>query len=328
MGTMIGEISGAPLEAFDARHFPTESRLLALESYVKGAPNMKMGGATFQALSDSNENFNFVDRHFGDGFWMANVHTSGYQISSKGQQQHSSDNPDKITVCQIRSGEVTLRSNNQTHNLSAGDIYLHETHKFHTVFGPGELTKILYPSDYFKSLLTDEQDIVVLRADTPINRVANATISSLEEVLTSQPHSDMSQLSNIARELTYNILISNLENVHKSSHELIRKRAQNFILHNLDQPDLDVSSIADHVNASRATLYRAFQSEGGVRESVNNIRLNAARQMLHSNPPIRGLVVNVAFSCGFRSPNQFNRAFKEKFQLTPSEFNQRCFPQC
>ncbi|MEP1206367.1 MAG: AraC family transcriptional regulator [Rhizobiaceae bacterium] len=299
----------------------------ALENYVEGAPNMKMGGATFQALSNSNDNFNFVERHDSDGFWMAKVQSSGYQVAPIGPQQRSLDVPNKLAVCQVRSGQVTLRTEKHTYNLSAGDIYLLEVLKCDIAFGPCELTKVTYPSEYFKSLLTNEPGIVVLPANSPLNQVAGATITSLEEVLNCRQHGDLAQLSNIARELTYNILTSNLESVQKGSHDLIKKRAQNFILHNLDQPDLDVSSIANHVNASRATLYRAFESEGGVREAVNNIRLNAARQMLHSNPPIRGLIVNVAFSCGFRSPNQFSRAFKEKFQLTPGEFNQCCFPR-
>ena len=326
MNIQIGHHHGRRRSTFDARHFALENRLPGLESFVNGAPDMRMGGASYEPLSKINENLNLVERYVAEGFWLSKVTTSGYQLSTKNTLSPKTKIPHKLTVCQIKSGHVELRMADRILNLSAGDIYLHETHKFHTLYGPCELTRIVYPADYFRDLLTGKDDVVVLSTDNPMNRVANATISGLEDALERSMLNELPQLSNIARELTYNVLAANFRTAQKSRYALTRERARAYVLENLAETDLNVNSIANHANVSRATLYRAFEEEGGVRELINELRLDAARQMLQTRPPSRGLMVHIAYSCGFRSPAQFNRAFKERFGLTPGAFSERYFP--
>ena len=206
----------------------------------------------------------------------------------------------------------------ETHRLFAGDIYLQETHRFQTTFGPGKLSKLMLPAHYFRDLLTKIGEIAILPRHNPINPILGATITSIEEMKSNLPRAEHLRLSGITKELVYNVLGSSFREANKSRYDLIKERARTYVTQNLEEPDLDIASIASHVNASRATLYRALEHEGGVREMINDLRLNAARKMLRSREPVPGLVVDVAYTCGFRSPNQLHRSLKQKFGMTPS----------
>ncbi len=286
---------------------------------------MSMGSAMFEAISASNENYNAVERQVVEDFWLAKVATSGYRISKTGECKKPNTTPQKITICRIDHGTVELDSPRQRLRLSAGDIYLHQTHQYDTTFAPGKLSKVMLPAHYFTDILDESFKIAALPKHTPLNTILNAAISSVEDLASDTPRADLLRLSGVLKELVYNILSSDSREASKSRYDLIRERARAYVVQNLDEPDLDIASIAAYANASRATLYRAFEPEGGVREMITDLRLQAARKMLRTRLPERGLVLDVAYSCGFRSPNQFHRSFKEKFGMTPSAFNQKYF---
>lgn len=95
-------------------------------------------------------------------------------------------------------------------------------------------------------------------------------------------------------------------------------RAKRYIRANCVEPDLTPERVATAVGASRTSLYRAFEPEGGVAEAIRRARLEAARAALRDvHDPRR--IGEIAFAYGFNSEAQFSRSVRAAFGATPTE---------
>lgn len=95
--------------------------------------------------------------------------------------------------------------------------------------------------------------------------------------------------------------------------QLIRK----FIDTHLDDPNLGPLQICELFNMSRATLYRMFEEDGGVRRRIQDRRLHSAMWDLATEGVRRGRLSQVAERWGFSSDANFNRAVKQSFGMPP-----------
>ena len=95
-------------------------------------------------------------------------------------------------------------------------------------------------------------------------------------------------------------------------------RAKRHIRANCADPKLTPASVAAAVGASRTSLYRAFEPEGGVAEYLRKARLEAARSAL-LDPSDGRRIGDIAFAYGFSSEAQFSRAMRAAFGAPPSE---------
>lgn len=95
--------------------------------------------------------------------------------------------------------------------------------------------------------------------------------------------------------------------------QLIRK----YIDTHLDDPNLGPLQICELFNMSRATLYRMFEEDGGVRRRIQDRRLQSAMWDLATEGVKRGRLSQVAERWGFSSDANFNRAVKQTFGMPP-----------
>lgn len=87
----------------------------------------------------------------------------------------------------------------------------------------------------------------------------------------------------------------------------------------LSDPNLGVASLCAHFRMSRATLYRLFEAQGGVRDYIQRRRLMGAfRKLTLPGNAARG-VFDVAMDVGFTSASHFASRFRAEFGMTPSE---------
>ncbi len=88
---------------------------------------------------------------------------------------------------------------------------------------------------------------------------------------------------------------------------------------------IPAGAIAAHMGVSRATLYRAFDDEGGVARYIQDRRLRLARSALrrrHGAEPGSAsiaTIAEIAETYGFPSASHFSRLFKARFGYSPSE---------
>lgn len=92
---------------------------------------------------------------------------------------------------------------------------------------------------------------------------------------------------------------------------------QQFIEERLDKPELNVTLILQNFGVSRASLYRMFELEDGVRNYISSRRLYRAVTELADAPFVRGKVHEVAQRWGFSTDSNFNRMVKREFGVTP-----------
>lgn len=94
---------------------------------------------------------------------------------------------------------------------------------------------------------------------------------------------------------------------------LIRK----YIDTHLEDPNLGPLQICQLFNMSRATLYRMFEPDGGVRRRIQDRRLFSAIWDLATSGIRRGRLSQVSERWGFSSDANFNRAVKLAFGRPP-----------
>lgn len=94
---------------------------------------------------------------------------------------------------------------------------------------------------------------------------------------------------------------------------------QDYIAANLHDPALDVDRLTIVFNVSRATLYRHFDQDGGVARYIRDRRLDRSFFELAAAEPRHGQISRVLRRWHFASPKSFNRAFHERFGMSPSD---------
>jgi two-component system cell cycle response regulator len=101
--------------------------------------------------------------------------------------------------------------------------------------------------------------------------------------------------------------------------ELFLGKLQDTIHKNLDNPDLDVEHLAEHMNISRPTLYRKIKSISNLspNELINLARLKRGAELLND-----GIlkIYEISEMVGYRSQTNFGRNFSRQFGMSPSDY--------
>ncbi|MBX3536676.1 MAG: helix-turn-helix domain-containing protein [Chelatococcus sp.] len=106
--------------------------------------------------------------------------------------------------------------------------------------------------------------------------------------------------------------LANLEPARPSLELVLHRRARRFIETHIGSAKLTVDSICNAVGVSRRTLYRLFDTEGGVQRYIQTRRLERIRQIL-SDPKETRRIAEIAAQFGFVRSDHFARAFKQQF---------------
>ncbi|SHF91344.1 monosaccharide ABC transporter substrate-binding protein, CUT2 family [Flavobacterium fluvii] len=94
----------------------------------------------------------------------------------------------------------------------------------------------------------------------------------------------------------------------------------NLILEkHLDDSSFSVEELAGKLSISRVQLYRKVKAVLGigVGDYINNFRLEKAKELLMTTSMN---ISEIAYSCGFTSPNYFSTTFKTKYGIPPKDF--------
>jgi len=105
----------------------------------------------------------------------------------------------------------------------------------------------------------------------------------------------------------------------------VRRRARDAVAaairvhieQNLESYSLSTTSLLRQFGVSRASLYRMFESSGGVRQYISDRRLYRAVLDLNKSPLRRGQINQISEKWGFSSAASFNRAIRREFGVTP-----------
>ena len=108
--------------------------------------------------------------------------------------------------------------------------------------------------------------------------------------------------------------------------ESLKELIQDYIEANLSHRNLSVASILANFGLSRASLYRMFDEEDGVRSYISRRRLQRAVMQIAENPMRRGQIHEAAANWGFSSDTQFNRSVRRAFGVAPGSLFEMPLP--
>ena len=105
--------------------------------------------------------------------------------------------------------------------------------------------------------------------------------------------------------------------VRTRAREALKDLICEYIEQNVGSPELSTSTLLREFGVSRATLYRMFESENGVRNHIATRRLYRAVLDLSAAPKVRGKVHEVSERWGFSSDANFSRSVRRQFGTSP-----------
>jgi AraC-like DNA-binding protein len=105
----------------------------------------------------------------------------------------------------------------------------------------------------------------------------------------------------------------------ESEDEKLLTTITQYIEANIDSPDLSVEDLSKHLFMSRGSLYSKIVDITGETpvEFIRSIKLKKAAVLLEKSDL---KISQIGYLVGFSSPNYFTRAFKAKYNLSPSEY--------
>lgn len=88
-----------------------------------------------------------------------------------------------------------------------------------------------------------------------------------------------------------------------------------------DDPKLGAGRLAAQLGCSRSRLYRIFAERGKpIVAHVRDVRLERARELLAGEGKVP--VALVALQCGYGDPSSFGKAFRRRYDISPSGFQE------
>lgn len=107
-----------------------------------------------------------------------------------------------------------------------------------------------------------------------------------------------------------------------SAEEAFVEHLNEYLEKNYENSELGIDEMSANFNLSRIQFYRKVKAIFGLSPTdiLRSYRLIKSAELIKEN---RLTISEVAYSCGFSSPSYFTRCFKDKFNISPSEFSSK-----
>lgn len=85
------------------------------------------------------------------------------------------------------------------------------------------------------------------------------------------------------------------------------------------QKEITITQLCEHFYCSKSTLINNFKKAYGltVHQYILDYRLNKSLELLKNN---KLTILEISLNCGFTDSNYFSKAFKHKYQISPTEY--------
>ena len=228
----------------------------------------------------------------------------------------------------VSDGTVSVDSNGVPLSCERGDIvFLDYSRPFRSVHPNSICQSFIVPHAAIGYSPSDARHAFVLAPDSKMGRLIGQEMDAILSQLLRGKKLLAEQY--VQRFLGCVEVAMSPERASKSAcafaRESLKRAIMDFIEQNLASPDLNVTLILRNFGVSRASLYRMFEKEDGVRTYISQRRLCRAVIDLAAKPNVRGQIHRVAERWGFTSDASFSRSVRRSFGLAPGSLFQMPF---
>ncbi len=232
------------------------------------------------------------------------------------------DDHGDYVVSLVKRGEMHVRQNERATRIEAGDLCLFDTSQPYHLNCPDryEAIHLKIARHELDRRLPAAEKVSAMRVagDGRYARLATIMLQSTLELISGDRASgrrvapSLIDLIGLAFDECFNTLDQD-----NARYARIVARAQDTIRARLLEPDFDIATVPAAIGVSARTLNRAFAQQGITPAKwMWTKRLDEARNLLLTG---RGQSVSdVAMACGFNDFSHFSRAFKARFNVTPT----------
>jgi signal transduction histidine kinase/ligand-binding sensor domain-containing protein/DNA-binding response OmpR family regulator len=108
-----------------------------------------------------------------------------------------------------------------------------------------------------------------------------------------------------------------------SQDDIFIQRIMKFIEENIDNSELTIEDIAMHIGFSRSAFFKKLKSLTGLApvEFLKEVRIQRAAQLIETG---EYNFSEITYMVGINDPRYFSRCFKQKFNMSPREYKDKC----
>ncbi|MEG3641550.1 helix-turn-helix domain-containing protein [Magnetococcus sp. PR-3] len=263
-----------------------------------------------------------------DQLMLAHCQTRA-QLFTRDSFRTSHDGLDHYMIQTHFSGEQHFKVGSQTHTCGPGEVAIIDLAEIHhsqaTDFSN---ISLIIPRKLLSPLLNhpDSQEGHVLKANNSLAQIALNHLHTLHRLVPSLTQQQAAQLIQPTLLLVASAINGSTEKVEDGAisvaHAIHLKIKHNIEL-NLHDPQLSAEKICESVHISRASLYRLFKPMGGIKNYIQQRRLQHCAEALTQASQQHRLISEIAYCWGFSSQPHFSKIFKQRFQMTPQEFREK-----
>lgn len=266
---------------------------------------------------DANKDFSIAS-WFVDPITIVNSKYHG--MVTQHSNWHVEETGNQIHVHRYAHGRASVETAGLPIECETGAITLLDySRPFTSVHSPNDCQSFFVPHSAIGYVPSDEPHAPVYSADSVMGHLIGQEMDNLLGLLKGGAQSIAP--ADVQRFLGCVEVAMSPFNASRSARvrarESLKRSIQTHIEKRLTQTDLCVTSVLKLFGVSRASLYRMFEAEDGVRNYINRRRLYRAVTHLAENPLRRGQIHDVANHWGFSSDASFNRMVRREFGVTP-----------
>ena len=222
---------------------------------------------------------------------------------------------DQLFVYVVEDGAFDVQPTRSGRRLSAGDILILDLAQAVALLGTdyGAIMLVFARGALPEPLRHLDLHCAEIRGDHPLARVIGRTLACLCE---DAPRMTQAQGSVVLRAAIEMLGVA-LADVRRArpAPPMLKAMAESLVDDHLHESALSPAWIAERLDVSRATLYRAFAPYGGVTRFIDDRRVQNAWVLLTSPDPLA--LGEIAARCGYSGRRRLVQAFSERFAASP-----------
>ena len=238
---------------------------------------------------------------------------------------------DHLLIQHYVEGEIHVSGSSWSRHLRADDIMVLDlAQTVRAEAGRYRSVNLLLPRQFIEEAVDDPASLhgAIIPGGDPLGSILACCLTSLVARAETLDTAQALIAARATASLSATIL-GGCARTHDAVPEQIHSPFRTIARHvegRLKDQSLNADSIAAELGMSRATLYRAFASVGGVADYVRRRRLANAALMLAAPENRRRKIGHIAFEWGFASEQSFTRAFKSAFGVSPGDAREHRAP--